>query len=182
MFTWVIEPGLELRLLELRHAEELFQLTEKNRSSLRQWLPWVDGTQEERDMVNFIEIAKKQYAANSGFHAGIWYAGRLVGVICFYRIDWIHLWAGIGYWLDEAHRGKGMMTKACRAMVDYAFRELGLNRVEIRAASGNRGSRAIPERLGFTQEGIVRETEWLYDHFVDQVIYGILAKDWKGEA
>jgi ribosomal-protein-serine acetyltransferase len=179
MFTWVIEPGLELRLLEMHHAEELLRLTEKSRNSLRQWLPWVDGTRDVKDTENFITGAKKQNAANTGFHAGIWYEGQLAGVICFYRIDWFHRAAGIGYWLDESFRGKGIMTKACEAMVNHALTELHLNRVEIRAAVGNTQSRAIPERLGFVQEGIVREAEWLYDHFVDHVIYGILRNDWK---
>jgi ribosomal-protein-serine acetyltransferase len=50
--------------------------------------------------------------------------------------------------------------------------------VEVRAAPGNRRSRAIPERLGFRQEGILRDAEWLYDHYVDLVVYAMLADDW----
>jgi ribosomal-protein-serine acetyltransferase len=70
------------------------------------------------------------------------------------------------------------MTKACRFLVDYAFAELKLNRVEIRCATGNHKSRAIPERLGFKLEGTVRQAEWLYDHFVDHALYGMLASEW----
>lgn len=70
------------------------------------------------------------------------------------------------------------MTSACRAMVNIAFEEYGLNRVEIRAAADNRKSRAIPERLGFQKEGVSRQTEWIYDHFVDHVVYGMLADEW----
>ena len=71
------------------------------------------------------------------------------------------------------------MTRACRALVTHAFRELGLHRVEIRAAPGNRRSRAIPERLGFRQEGILRDAEWPYDHYVDLVVYAMLADEWE---
>ena len=65
-----------------------------------------------------------------------------------------------------------------KAFVDYAFRELKLNRVEVRCAEENSKSRAIPERLGFVKEGIIREAEWIYDHYVDDVVYGILSREW----
>ena len=72
------------------------------------------------------------------------------------------------------------MTEACRIYTCHAFATWNLNRVEIRCAVENRRSRAIPERLGFQSEGTIREAEWLYDHFVDHVIYGMLASDWSG--
>ena len=72
------------------------------------------------------------------------------------------------------------MTMACRAVLDYAFGELGLNRVEIWCAVDNARSRAIPERLGFTHEGTTRQSQWLSDHHVDEAVYGRLASDWNG--
>ncbi len=50
--------------------------------------------------------------------------------------------------------------------------------VEVRCAEGNSKSRAIPERLGFIKEGIIRDVEWLYDHYVEDVVYGILSREW----
>jgi len=63
-------------------------------------------------------------------------------------------------------------------LTDYAFKELNLNKVEIRAALENKKSRGIPERLNFVNEGCNRQAEWLYDHYVDHVIYGMLAEEW----
>ena len=71
------------------------------------------------------------------------------------------------------------MTAACRALVNYAFHEFKLHRVEIKCATGNTKSCAIPERLLFTKEGIIKDGEWLYDHFVDLVIYRMLDHEWK---
>jgi ribosomal-protein-serine acetyltransferase len=51
--------------------------------------------------------------------------------------------------------------------------------VEIQCGEDNHKSRAIPERLGFQQEGIIRDGEFLYDHFHDVVVYGLLKKEWK---
>ncbi|MDQ0343269.1 RimJ/RimL family protein N-acetyltransferase [Lederbergia wuyishanensis] len=108
------------------------------------------------------------------------FKGNIVGVASFNSINWANKTAYIGYWLVEEYQGNGIMTKVARALTDYAFTELKLNKVEIRAAVENKKSRSIPERLGFVNEGCIRNAEWLYDHYVDHVIYGILADEWNG--
>ncbi|MEK4251698.1 GNAT family N-acetyltransferase [Paenibacillus sp. FSL W7-1287] len=178
MFSYRIDDELQLTLLELRHAQELFELTDRNRTYLRQWLPWVDGTTTVDHTTWFIESTMQQFASNNGFQTAITYQGRIVGCIGLNGIAWGIRKTAIGYWLAADYQGKGMMTRSCRALVNYAFNELKLNRVEIRAAEFNKKSRAIPEKLGFVQEGIVRQEGWQYDHFIDLVIYGMLAEDW----
>lgn len=179
MFKYVVDKDIELRLLENKYTEEMFRLVDSCRNHLREWLPWVDGTKNIEDTKNFIEITKKQFVSNDGFQAGIWYKGELAGVIGYHSINWTHKSTSIGYWLSKEYVGRGIMTKACRVFIDYALIDLKLNRVEIRCAENNYKSKAIPERLGFKTEGIIREAEWLYDHYVDHVIYGVLAKEWK---
>lgn len=178
MFEFKIDDEVVLKLLDTIHADQLFELTVSCRPYLREWLPWVDGTKSAEDTRAFIEMTKKQFASNNGFQAGIWYKGILVGVIGFHGMDRANRSTSIGYWLGERYQGKGVMTKSCKALVGYAFSELNLNRVEIRCAEKNSGSRAIPERLGFANEGMIREAEWLYDRFVDHIVYGILAREW----
>jgi ribosomal-protein-serine acetyltransferase len=179
MFRYIIDDDIELRLLEERHAEELFALTDQNREYLREWLPWVDDVTAVEDTKAFIRRSLDLFASNNGFQAGIWFQGRLAGVIGYHELDWTDRKTAIGYWLGAAFQGRGLMTRACQALVDYAFVELELNRVEIQCATGNRKSCAIPERLGFKKEGIIRQAEWLYDHSVDLVVYGMLKSEWQ---
>ncbi len=178
MFCLALGEDAELRLLEARHAELLFALVEQNRAHLRRWLPWVEGNQSVADSHTFIRNALQQFANNNGLQAGIWFRGTLVGVIGHNYIDWSNGKTELGYWLSAAYQGQGLMTRACRALTNYSFNELRLNRVEIHCAVGNVRSRAIPERLGFTQEGTLRQAGWLYDHYVDLVVYGMLAAEW----
>ena len=174
-----VEEGLYLRTLEPDDAEGLFALTDSCRAYLRRWLPWLDANRTVNDTKVFIESAMRQLAGEAGFQTGIWHSRELVGVAGYHHFDGPNRSTNIGYWLGEPFQGHGIMTKSCAALVDYAFETWGLHRVEIRCATGNLKSRAIPDRLGFRYEGVLREAEWLYDHFVDHAVYGMLATEWK---
>jgi ribosomal-protein-serine acetyltransferase len=176
-----VDEELTLRVLEPRDAPALFALTDASRASLREWLPWVDATTELADSQQFIEHGLRLFADRIGAHVAIWACGELAGVLGLDPVNWANRSASLGYWLGEPYRGRGIMTRSVSAVLDLAFGRYGLHRVEIRAAPGNVRSRAIPERLGFTEEGLCREVEWLYDHFVDHVVYGMLVREWTRE-
>ena len=164
MFEQKINNNILLRLISHNDAEDLFTTVEKNREFLREWLPWVDETKTVEDTKSFIKTSLKQYANNEGPVCVITLDNEIIGVISFQNINTKNKSGGIGYWLSKNHNGKGIMTQCCKVMVEYGFNELGLNRITIPAAKINKKSRAIPERLGFTEEGTLREAEWLNDH------------------
>jgi ribosomal-protein-serine acetyltransferase len=178
MFPIRLNDDVALELLEVRHADELFRVTDANRAHLREWLPWVDGTTSPEDTKAFIQVVRKQLYDNKGFQTAIRFRGALVGVVGHHGINWANRSSSLGYWLSEDAQRRGIMTEACRAYTSHAFATLKLNRMEIRCAVENRKSRAIPERLAFRSEGTIRQAEWLYDHFVDHVVYGMLASEW----
>lgn len=178
MFFHTVNENIQLKILEMRDADELFRLSDRNRNYLRAWLPWVDHTVSVEQSKEFIQHSLKQFADNNGFNLGIYYKNTLAGCIGLHCIDWSNRKTSIGYWLAEEYQGLGLMTSACKALIHFIFHDLGLNRVEIRAAVFNSKSRAIPERLNFQQEGIIRQAEWLSDHYVDHVVYGMLREDW----
>ncbi len=177
-FIVPVDAEVELRILEEWDAPELYRLIDRNRAYLRQWLPWVDYETSVEDSRSFVRRSLQHYLDNEGFTMGIRFQGQLAGIIAYHPIDWPNRKVEIGYWLGADLQGKGIMTRACRAMVQYAFEKLLLNRVTILCATDNLRSRAIPERLGFTQEGTLREAEWLYDHFSDLVGYSMLTREW----
>ena len=179
MFEKDLGSGLSLRLLERQHAEALFARTDRNRAHLRPWLPWVDAVRSAADTRAFIEEGLQRFARGAGYELGIWQEGALVGVIGVHEIDAQNAQASIGYWLDAAHQGQGIMTRAVVAVLDDLFFERGLHRVEIRVDPENRRSRAIPERLGFRMEGVLREAICYRDRWGDLVIYGILDREWE---
>jgi ribosomal-protein-serine acetyltransferase len=179
MFTLKVDQEIELQLFQLHHADELYQLIDQNRFHLRKWLPWVDSMDSPFQYHSIIPMWLKQFADNQGFNLGIRYNNHLVGAIGIHQIDWRNQQTTIGYYLSEHFQRKGIMTRAVQALLNYIFFEIRLNRVEIRCGEGNLKSRAIPERLGFTQEGIIRDGENLYGHYHDLIIYSMLAREWR---
>jgi ribosomal-protein-serine acetyltransferase len=163
-----------LRLLEEADAEELYALVANNRDYLAEWMPWAADQTLERTL-NFIRIARARHAEGNGFEMAMVTGGRIVGAIGLSSVDWVAGATSIGYWLDEAHRGRGLMTRAVQALTDHAFYEMGLHRVQIQVAENNLRSRAIPERLGFEQEGLLREAERVGDRYHDLVVYSKLS-------
>jgi ribosomal-protein-serine acetyltransferase len=173
--------GLILVESVVTDADEAYDIVLAERARLREWLPWVDGTTDvevERDFLRGIEGVNR---AGLGVHATIRQDGRFAGFIGL-RIDSLRHSAEVGYWLAAAFEGRGVMTRAVAGMVDAGFGPLGLHRVELLAATGNRRSRAIAERLGMTFEGVRREAEELATGFVDLAMYAVLAPDWPGAA
>jgi len=173
-----VDADLELRPVRLEHATALFAAIDRNRQRLRQWLPWVRLDYAIEDVYRFIAEREREHRTRTALAATIWVEGSLCGSIALHKIDARRRGTSIGYWIDGAYEGRGIILRACRAMLTEGFRNYGLHRIEIRCATGNRRSCAIPRRLGFVEEGILREAEWLYDHWVDLRVFSMLEQDW----
>jgi ribosomal-protein-serine acetyltransferase len=177
MLSFRIDEDRRLRLLEEADADELYAAVDANRDFLAQWMPWAARTTLEATL-EFIRSSRKQLADNQGFQVAIVEDDRIVGVLGFHRVDWENRSTSIGYWIAESSQGRGTITQAVRALTDHAFHGWKLNRVEIQAGVENARSRAIPDRLGFKQEGVLRQVERVGDRYVDHVVYAMLAPDW----
>jgi ribosomal-protein-serine acetyltransferase len=180
----LIDQPIQTGSLILRPVTEsdsgpLFELVEANRTHLRRWLPWLDSFRTIEDTRRYRELAVRQHAAREALQVILLLAARPIGIVGFHRFDWANRSTSMGYWLAESFQGHGYMTGACRALLEVAFSKWGLNRVEIRCATGNARSRAIPGRLGFTLEGTLRSAEWLYDHFEDLMVYSLLSGEFR---
>jgi ribosomal-protein-serine acetyltransferase len=166
-----------LRSLNEADAEELHALVEANREHLIPWMPWA-AAQTLQGTSAFVASSVRQAADRQGLQLAIVEDDGIVGVIGFHRVDWENRSTSIGYWIAESAQGRGTVTRAVRALVDHAFAAWELHRVEIRAGTGNLRSRAIPSRLGFREEGVLREAERVGERYIDHVLYAVLAREW----
>ncbi len=87
----------------------------------------------------------------------------------------------LGYWMGEKYAGKGLMTKAARALLRHAFLEMGLHRVEAACATDNERSRRLLERLGFQREGYARAYLLIDGAWQDHLLFAMLERDFLRE-
>lgn len=170
-FPIIVDEAISLDLLHLQDTKALFELVEQNRAYLRTWLPWLDTVRNSQDQEAFIQNTHQQWATQQALSLGVRHQQQLVGVISFRVFDWKNHTAEIGYWLDESRQGQGIVTRACQAMIQVAFHQLGLKSVTILCATGNHKSQAVPLRLGFTWQKTIPDNQWLYDHYIDSHVY-----------
>ena len=180
MFTMPVDEQVSLGLVEKRHAGQLFALIDRNRDRHRQWLRWsttvtdVDGVRER------IAALLREYAETGCFCAFILEHGRAVGLIYHAHCDIPNSMVGIAYWIDADSEGRGLVTRAVEAVTRHSIERMGMRRVEIVCDEQNTRSQAIPQRLGFTREGVIRAAYTMPDgRAVNAVIYGMLDTDWK---
>ncbi|WP_147805192.1 GNAT family N-acetyltransferase [Alkalicoccus halolimnae] len=178
MYKATIDSETHLAILEPRHAKELYQVIDDSRETIGEWLSFPSHTNKVDDTAAFIKKSLKRLAENNGYWAGIWHNGRIAGSIGFLYIDWSAKKTEIGYWLGDEFTGKGLAAKALSQFIDHSFNDLGLRKIEVNTASKNLRSRTIPEKLGFTQEGTIRNYEYLNGEYHDRVIYGLLKEEW----
>lgn len=170
--------GIRLELIDEHHLNATFDLISKNSRHLSEWLPWVSNMQTPENVQHYIRVCRQQHEAGTDLGYLIFLNKQLVGRIGLHYIHPQNRFGAIGYWLDKDFEGQGIVTRSCTALIRHAFTVVGLNRIEIKCGTANRKSAAIPERLGFTKEGVLRQSECLNGGFIDLSLYSLLKEEW----
>ncbi|QNK64575.1 GNAT family N-acetyltransferase [Pedobacter sp. PAMC26386] len=172
--TLNVDENIKLELTSKKQVVALFQAIDNNREHLSTFLPWVDNIKTIENFSNYIEGAELLIQQQKEVSFAILLDGNPVGRIGLHHLNMLNKCAAIGYWLTKEAQGKGIIMKSCEALINYGFQDLGLQRIEIKAAVNNVRSQAIPQKLDFKKEGILRQAELVNDEFLDLVLYSLL--------
>lgn len=173
-----VDSEIVLKEIELSDAEDIFKLIDSDRENLRIWLSFVDSTKEIEDTKDFIRSILFLPEDIRDFVAVIIYNEQKIGLIGFKLTDFVNKKTEIGYWISKEFENKGIVTKSVVKMINYAFNNLELNRIQIKCGIGNEKSSKIPKKLNFKFEGIERSAELLNGKFIDAEVYSILKDEW----
>ena len=174
-FILTVNDEIQMKLLDRVDAEEMFQLTLKNKKFLSQWLIWVRDVKSINDSKKKIQKDADNFYAGTSLELGIFKKDILIGRIGFISIKGFT--AEIGYWLSESENGNGIITLCCKKLIDYTFTNTTIHRIVIKMDTENLKSKNVPERLNFTLEGIARGSVLLKGEYRDSFVYSLLKTD-----
>lgn len=152
-----VTERLHLRMPMPGDGKAVYEAIQASITELKPWLPFAHEEQSEQNTEANIRIAHAKFLLRENMRLHIFHreSGEFIGSSGLHRPDWTIRKFVIGYWIDTRHRGQGFMTEAVEEITAFALSELKANRLEIHCDTLNVRSRAIPERLGFSLEGIL---------------------------
>lgn len=169
-------------ILEQSHesqASQLLAAVDKNRKHLSAFLPWVENMQSVTDMEEYLKNAEALCQDLNESSFAVIFNNVVVGRIGLHHINMQNKSGAIGYWLIKEAEGKGIIQRSCKALIRHGFEDLGLQRIEIKAAVDNLKSRAVAERLNFLMEGTLRQAGFVNGQFLDLVLYSMTRDEWR---
>ncbi|MET9800876.1 GNAT family protein [Streptomyces sp. NPDC006368] len=173
------DDGAELRPLEPWQAGEFLAHMDRGREFIGQHNGLPDVVTDLESSRAFLRAYAERAAADTGRIHGIWADGRLVGAVILRTMDVGQGVAEAGCWLEPSAVGRGLVTRAARAIVDWAIEERGIHRVEWVVSSDNGPSIAVARRLGMTRDGVLRESHPFRGRRHDEEVWSVLAPEWR---
>jgi ribosomal-protein-serine acetyltransferase len=175
----LIEGPILIRTLRQEDVSPLYEAARESIAEVSPWLPWCHENYSIEETREF--IASRELASQSGewYSFGIFEkdGGRFLGGVGINFINRVHQMANLGYWVRTSAAGRGIATKATRAVARFAFEQIGLNRIEIVAAVGNIPSQRVAEKAGAVREGVLRKRLLIRGESQDAVMFSLVKED-----
>ncbi|MFG2112926.1 GNAT family N-acetyltransferase [Streptomyces sp. NPDC048718] len=173
------DDGAELTPLQPWQAEEFFAHIDGSRAFIGAHIGLPDAVCDLAAARAFLRAYAQKSVDDAGYLYGIRFEGRLVGGLMFRTFNTTNETAEVGCWVEESAAGKGLVTRACRTIIDWAVEQRGMHRIEWVAPSGNTPSLAVARRLGMSREGVLREQYPYRGKRADMEVWSVLAHEWR---
>lgn len=167
----------ELKVIPKSDYIKKFYAMAANREFLYEYMDYVYDITLDTELFS-VNKWIGMYNAGLGFEAGIYIKNEIAGM-CGLRVDRLNDKAEIGYWLAKKYNGQGIMTDVVKNVLSIGFESYKLNKIIIETVDSNYKSQAIPKRLGFRFDGILRKDQKLHGEYRDLYVFSILKKEWE---
>lgn len=171
-----------LRPFRRRDAEPLHEAVIASLPELHQWLPWAHINYSRLDAVNYIKDSVRSWREGHAYDFAIRRRDEPdhhIGNVSVWYLSRGFRSGEVGYWVRTDATGAGAASEVTRRILRVGFEELGLHRLILRIAIGNRASERVAEKLGFVREGVLREEIKVRGEWLDHSVWGMLEHEYQ---
>jgi ribosomal-protein-serine acetyltransferase len=179
MVYFTLSDTLKVKIMELRYSDKYYDFIEINKDRLIDWIPFVSSVKSKEDSDNYLRKYLDKFGKGTGGLYGIWEEKKLVCVLAVVDINQDTKVAELGYMTDKNSTGKGITKNGCKAVINYLFNDLVLDKIELCCNDNNVESYKLAESLGFKLEGTIRKHIKVNHKIADMRYYGLLKEEWK---
>jgi ribosomal-protein-serine acetyltransferase len=179
MKTELSDGRILIRPLCVDDVDAVYEAVRESIEEVGRWLPWCHPDYSRDETVAFINSLKGAQGADELYSFAIVdaRAGDFLGGVGLSQINRVHQMANLGYWVRTSRTERGVASAATRLVAGFGFRQLGLQRIEIVAATGNQASQRVAEKAGALREGVLRKRLLIHGEAHDAVVYSLVAED-----
>ncbi|WP_134682748.1 GNAT family N-acetyltransferase [Brevibacillus migulae] len=168
---------LQLSPLQLDDAQDLYAIWSDAKVTRHMNITAFTDVKQAEEMIALLqELAQEEKACR--FSIQLKPTNTIIGSCGFNYLDFENERAEIGYELGYSYWGNGYVTEALHSLLAFGFQELGLNRIEAKVEPENTNSIKVLQKLGFVEEGLLRQYEKLKGVLVDLHLYSLLRNEW----
>jgi RimJ/RimL family protein N-acetyltransferase len=177
-------PRLVLRPFRRRDVGAVHEAVLASLPDLARWLPWAAADYQRGVSQQFLRDSMTAWNEDRAYDFAIRSrddADLHLGNVSVWWTSRPNMSGEVGYWVRSDATRRGICTEATARVLQVAFEELGMHRVSMRIAVGNRGSERVAEKLGFLHEGLLRDEVRVGTTWLDHTVWGLLDREWRVE-
>lgn len=175
-------PRLVLRPFRRRDLEPVVAAIAESWPDLAEWLPWAHAGYNRLEAMRFIRDSAAAWTEGRAFDFSIRalaHPDEHLGNISVWPVSRRERSGEVGYWIRSSAVGQGIATEAAARVLEVGFDELGMHRITLRIAVGNRQSERVAEKLGFVHEGLLRKEVLVHGTWMDHTLWAMLEEEYR---
>lgn len=170
---------VRIRPIRATDLDTVLAAIKESMAELSVWMAWANPDYDVAETKEFVDRAEASWNEGTSYSFAIldFETGRFCGTVGLNRIDREYEMCNLGYWVRTSETGRGFAARAARMTARFGLRELGLQRIEIVAAVGNKASQRVAEKAGAHREGILRHRLRTKGEPLDAVMLSLITGD-----
>lgn len=172
-----MSPQVTIRPYSLSDIEALYAAARESVNEVQPWMPWCHPDYRRKDAEEWIKATLVGRESASLYDFAVLANEQYAGGCGINHINWMDRVANLGYWVRSSLTGTGIAATAVLQVIEWAFGNTTLNRLEIVVPTGNVRSQRVAEKVGATRDAILKKRTMVRGRPAEAILYSVVRPD-----